>query len=173
MSTLVQRCQVLESKITNLAQAKSLADDLKHIQQRTGEWQACPSRRVGLRTRTAPWTLVSQDAATAWNFGPSSHELRTVGEVIATFYRQWGDGAPSVEFTEAEHAENPRLTLNASRAAERFRWRPLLDTTEAVEWAARWYRAAFDGESPQRLVERDVDRYFELVAREDSLCLSP
>lgn len=63
MTTLLQRCQILEAKIKSLAQAKSLADDLKHIQQRTGEWQTRHSKLAGLRTLTAPLTLLSQDAA--------------------------------------------------------------------------------------------------------------
>ena len=64
MTTLVQRCQTLEAKIKSLAQAKSLATDLKHIQQRTGEWRARHSKLMSLRTQTAPLTLSSQDAAT-------------------------------------------------------------------------------------------------------------
>ena len=34
MTTLLQHSQILEAKIKSLALAKSLADDLKHIQQR-------------------------------------------------------------------------------------------------------------------------------------------
>lgn len=64
MTTLLQRCQTLESKIKALSQAKSLADDLRHIQQRTGEWQSRHSKLMGLRVQTAPLTLSSQDAAT-------------------------------------------------------------------------------------------------------------
>ncbi len=63
MTTLLQRCQTLEAKIKSLAQAKSLADDLKHIQQRTGEWQIRQSKLASLRTQTAPLTLLSEDAA--------------------------------------------------------------------------------------------------------------
>jgi hypothetical protein len=64
MTTLVKRCQTLEAKIKSLAQAKSLATDLRHIQQRTAEWQARHSRLMSLRNQTAPLTLSSQDAAT-------------------------------------------------------------------------------------------------------------
>jgi DNA repair exonuclease SbcCD ATPase subunit len=64
MTTLVQRCQTLEAKVKSLTQAKSLATDLKHVQQRTGEWQARHSKLLSLRTQTAPLTLSSQDAAT-------------------------------------------------------------------------------------------------------------
>lgn len=64
MSTLVQRCLTLSSKIKDLAQAKSLADDLNHIQQRTQEWQASYSKLVNLRAQTSLLALSSQDAAT-------------------------------------------------------------------------------------------------------------
>ncbi len=64
MTTLLQRCQTLEAKIKSLAQAKSLATDLKHIQQRTGEWQARHSKLKSVRTQTSHLTLSSQDAAT-------------------------------------------------------------------------------------------------------------
>ncbi len=64
MTTLVQRGQTLETKLRSLAQAKSLATDLKHIQQRTEEWQARHSRLMSLSTQIAPLTLSSQDAAT-------------------------------------------------------------------------------------------------------------
>lgn len=64
MTTLMQRCQILESKIKSLAQAKSLANDLIHIQQRTEEWQTRYSKLVGLRAQTAPLILSASDAAT-------------------------------------------------------------------------------------------------------------
>jgi hypothetical protein len=64
MTTLVQHCQTLESKIKALALAKSLADDLTYIQKRTGEWQIRYTKLVGLRAQTAPLALLSQDATT-------------------------------------------------------------------------------------------------------------
>lgn len=64
MTTLVQRCQTLEAKINSLAQAKSLANDLTHIQQRTEEWQTRHSTLMALRSQTAPLTLAIEDAAT-------------------------------------------------------------------------------------------------------------
>ncbi len=64
MTTLVQHCQTLESKIKSLAHAKDLAADLKHIQQRTKEWQDHHSQLKVLRTQIAPLNVASQDAAT-------------------------------------------------------------------------------------------------------------
>lgn len=79
MTSLVQHFQILEAKIQSLEQAKSLATDLKYIQQRTGEWQARHSKLVSLRTQTAPLTLSSQDAATvASKEGALSQNARKV-----------------------------------------------------------------------------------------------
>ncbi len=64
MSTLMQHCQTLESKIKEISQAKSLATDLKHIQQRTGEWQTRYSKLSGLRSQTAPLTFSISDTVT-------------------------------------------------------------------------------------------------------------
>jgi hypothetical protein len=63
MTTLVQHCQILEARIQSLALAKALATDLKHIQQRTQEWQTRQSKLISLRAQTAPLTLSRQDAA--------------------------------------------------------------------------------------------------------------
>jgi hypothetical protein len=63
MTTLVQRCQTLEAKIKSLAQAKSVANDLTHIQQRAGEWRTSHAALMGLRAQTASLTFASQDAA--------------------------------------------------------------------------------------------------------------
>lgn len=64
MTTLLQRCQTLEAKMKSLAQAKGVANDLSHIQQRTKEWQIRHAALMGLRTQTAPLTFADQDAAT-------------------------------------------------------------------------------------------------------------
>jgi hypothetical protein len=63
MTTLLQHSQILEAKIKSLALAKSLADDLKHIQQRTGEWQARYSKLENLSTQISFLMLLREDAA--------------------------------------------------------------------------------------------------------------
>jgi hypothetical protein len=64
MTTLVQRFQALEVKLQSLGQAKTHANDLTHIQQRTEEWKTCHSALMVLRSQTAPLTLAIEDAAT-------------------------------------------------------------------------------------------------------------
>jgi hypothetical protein len=64
MTTLLQRCQTLDTKIKALALAKRHADDLKHIQQRTGEWRERNVRLKGIQTQTNPLTLAAEDSKT-------------------------------------------------------------------------------------------------------------
>ena len=64
MTTLLQRCHILESKIKSLGQAKSLADDLAHVEQRTREWQVRHSKWMDLRAKIAPLSFLSEDAST-------------------------------------------------------------------------------------------------------------
>jgi hypothetical protein len=62
MTTLLQRCQSLDTKLKDLARAKRYADDLKHIQQRTVEWRARNATLKRIEAQTSPLTLAVEDA---------------------------------------------------------------------------------------------------------------
>lgn len=64
MTTLMHDCQALEAKIKSLALAKSAANDLTHIQQRSNEWQVRYAALMNLRTQIAPLTFATEDVAT-------------------------------------------------------------------------------------------------------------
>ena len=64
MTTLMQRSETLQGKIKSLVEARGIASDLAHIQQRTQEWHTHYSQLTGLCSQTTPLTLASQDAAT-------------------------------------------------------------------------------------------------------------
>lgn len=85
--------------------------------------------------------------AGAWNFGPSSRDVRTVGEVAAAFARQWGPGA---KLDVAPAPEGPHeaglLTLDCAKARALLGWKPRLDLDAALIWCAGWYRAWAEGE---------------------------
>jgi hypothetical protein len=62
MTTLLQRCQVLDAKLKSLTLAKRHADDQKLIQQRTQEWKHRNDNLKGLRSRVACLALAAEDA---------------------------------------------------------------------------------------------------------------
>lgn len=61
MTTLLQRCQVLDTKLNALMLAKRHADDYKTIQQRTQEWKVRSENRRVLRSQTACLGLAAED----------------------------------------------------------------------------------------------------------------
>lgn len=131
MTTLVQRCQTLEAKIESLAQAKSLATDLKHIQQRTGEWQAHHSRLTSLRTQTAPLTLSSQDAVTV---ASKKGALRQNAQKVLSRLLQKEDIKELTRDTAWTRLLNACQGLNDELyAAGRKAWRAHLEQLGSVE----------------------------------------
>lgn len=61
MTTLLQRCQALDAKLTSLALAMRHANDLNLIHQRTQEWKERNKRLEVLRSRTACLTFAAED----------------------------------------------------------------------------------------------------------------
>lgn len=79
----------------------------------------------------------------AWNFGPSSRDVRSVGEVAAAFARQWGPEAQldlTRDLNQGPH-EAGLLTLDCAKARAELGWKPRLDLDAALIWCAGWYRA--------------------------------
>src|ERR1700742_774937 len=62
MTTLLHRCETLDAKLKALAMAKRHADDLRHIQQRTGEWRVRNAKLKGIQSQTSPLTLLAEDS---------------------------------------------------------------------------------------------------------------
>jgi hypothetical protein len=61
MTTLLQRCQVLDTKLKSLTLAKRHADDHRLIQQRTQEWKDQSGNLKVLMSRTACLALAADD----------------------------------------------------------------------------------------------------------------
>lgn len=85
--------------------------------------------------------------AGAWNFGPSSRDVRSVGEVAERFAALWGNGAALNLNQEADGPhEAGLLTLDCAKARALLGWQPRLNLDAALIWTAGWYRAWADGQ---------------------------
>lgn len=62
MTTILHRCQTLDAKLKALALAKRHADDLRNIQQRTGEWRLRNAKLNGIQSQTSALKLVAEDS---------------------------------------------------------------------------------------------------------------
>ena len=81
--------------------------------------------------------------AEAWNFSPYSSETKTVEEITAIAKCSWNKidiefGTLPDNFHEAE-----LLTLDNSKAIEKLHWKPIWNTTEAVQKTIEWYKTYY------------------------------
>jgi hypothetical protein len=89
MTTLLQRCQMLDTKLKSLTLAKRHADDHRLIQQRTQEWKDRNEKLKVLRSRTACLALAAEDvkvvssrrAALRQNAGTILERLQQDGDI--------------------------------------------------------------------------------------------
>ncbi|MDR3641700.1 MAG: CDP-glucose 4,6-dehydratase [Humidesulfovibrio sp.] len=85
--------------------------------------------------------------AGGWNFGPSSRDVRTVGEVSARFAKLWGPDAHLDLNQGGEQGphEAGLLTLDCAKAHALLGWRPRLNLDAALIWTCGWYKAWAEG----------------------------
>jgi CDP-glucose 4,6-dehydratase len=77
----------------------------------------------------------------AFNFGPPADDEWSVEKLVRFFAAHWGEKVrlevPVAEITTLKEAT--RLTLDSSKARRELGWRPRLQLSEALQWAARGY----------------------------------
>jgi CDP-glucose 4,6-dehydratase len=101
-----------------------------------------------------------RDAAEAWNFGPDTATLHTVGDVVTAFESLWqGAAAPPVA-ANSSRAETFVLRLDSTKARLRLAWRPRLDFEQAMAWTVDWYRTySADRGAIKALSLRQIEAY--------------
>jgi CDP-glucose 4,6-dehydratase len=79
--------------------------------------------------------------ATAYNFGPTEDDARSVAWIANRMTRFWGNGASWMldEDPDSPH-EATYLKLDTSRARHDLHWTPRLRLETALEWLVAWYR---------------------------------
>lgn len=113
------------------------------------------------------------DVAQAWNFGPPDEQAVSVERIARRFVHLLGLSADdTLELMSPEPAapkETLTLRLDSSKARTILGWRPLLSVDEAVDLAARWYRAFLEDSSAARpVLDAQIAEYeARLVAASD------
>ncbi len=80
----------------------------------------------------------------AWNFGPCNGSIITVEEMVNRLIGYWGSGQfkdLSKQSSQKPH-EASLLTLDISKAINLLNWEPVLNVSEAIEYAVNWYKAS-------------------------------
>jgi CDP-glucose 4,6-dehydratase len=102
-----------------------------------------------------------KEFAEAWNFSPFSSESRTVEEITAIAKHCWNDidiefGKPLDNFHEAG-----LLMLDNAKAISKLHWKPVWDTTEAVEKTIEWYKGFYNNN--ELLTSQNINDYLNNI----------
>ena len=109
------------------------------------------------------WTQ-DKKAASAWNFGPSSEDAKTVSWIVDYLTHAWGENA-RWELDAGPHPhEDTYLKLDCSKASSRLGWRPKLDLGTTLDWIVEWYRdyqhnADSQSDGMRSLTEEQITRF--------------
>jgi CDP-glucose 4,6-dehydratase len=99
----------------------------------------------------------------SWNFGPSSAECQTVGEVASSIANYFGHGKViSAKAQKIQH-EAQLLRLNCDKAHQLLDWYPRWDIDTTLRVTADWYRRVTAGESAKVVTAQQVSQYFNCI----------
>ena len=98
-------------------------------------------------------------SSAAFNFGPDSGCVKTVGDLVAELRRHF----PSAEVEESRDLHAPPeaklLRLDSAKAAEMLGWRPHWNFAETVAFTAEWYRAVAAGADAHTECRRQLEAF--------------
>jgi CDP-glucose 4,6-dehydratase len=108
-----------------------------------------------------------QKYAEAWNFGPETQDMRTVGEVASQTCELLE--IPVQVIAQPQQHEAQLLRLDSTKSKECLDWYPRWQLEQAVEETVSWYRLWIDGADMLAAIRAQIEHYAEL---ETSLCLA-
>lgn len=108
-----------------------------------------------------------ENYAEAWNFGPETQDMRSVGDVAN--YACGMLEIPVQVISQAHQHEAQLLRLDSTKSKERLNWYPRWELKRAVEETVSWYRHWIDGADMLAVSRAQLERY---AAVESPLCLA-
>ena len=95
----------------------------------------------------------------AWNFGPTTQEVRTVHDVATAIIQQLGRGTIAPASSMDGQHEASYLQLNCDKAHQLLGWYPRWSVGKALEATAQWYAAVFGGAEAERITRAQIKDY--------------
>lgn len=97
----------------------------------------------------------------AWNFGPDSKAVRTVGDLAQMIAAGWGDGNIEIaQQSDAPH-EARLLHLNCDKAHQLMNWHPKWNAERAIMETVNWYRDVNKGGDALEISSKQILTYME------------
>ena len=96
----------------------------------------------------------------SWNFGPSTHEVRTVKNVADMMVENIGKGRVEVVGSINQVHEANLLQLNCDKAHQLLGWSPRWNVDETLEATAIWYKKVMQGEDAETITRQQAHDFF-------------
>lgn len=97
----------------------------------------------------------------AWNFGPEPKTIVRVAELVERIIKAYGRGSWEMESITDQPNESALLVLDATKAMEHLRWRPILTLDQAVETTVAWYKVAEEKHDLNAFSITQINEYME------------
>lgn len=98
--------------------------------------------------------------SSAWNFGPSTHEVRTVHAVADAIVSHIGRGSVEIEVASPQLHEARLLQLNCDKAHQLLQWAPRWHVEETLNQTALWYKAWLEDQDMEAVTRSQVHAFF-------------
>jgi CDP-glucose 4,6-dehydratase len=96
--------------------------------------------------------------AQSYNFGPSTNEAKSVGDLLTGLIEHWRD--PGVNLATSGFPETRFLHVDSSLARRTLKWVPPIGFEETVKLTAHWYKAFYENPDDARGVTlRQIEDY--------------
>ena len=106
----------------------------------------------------------------SWNFGPSSQDCRTVGEVAEMLVADLGrPGAVTIESSISTQHEAQLLQLNCDKAHSKLGWYPRWRIDHTLKATSDWYRLVLAGGDVCEITNNQINQYFPEISQLKSL----
>jgi CDP-glucose 4,6-dehydratase len=122
-------------------------------------WQHVLDPIMGYMTLATKMMDVPHTYTSAWNFGPTNGEEKTVSEVANIFYRTFGMEAEiDIEPDQILHEAN-LLMLDISKSQKQLLWDPKWNTERAIKETALWY-SELDSSNAEQITNLNIYSFF-------------
>jgi len=99
--------------------------------------------------------------AEAWNFGPESHNVATVGKLVEKIIKVAKKGSWENTSEKQKLHEANLLSLDINKAKSRLKWNPVLNFNETIEMTVEWYNK-FQTNDVHELTLDQINKYLNL-----------
>jgi CDP-glucose 4,6-dehydratase len=98
--------------------------------------------------------------AGSWNFGPSTHGVRTVKNVAEVIIGELGKGSIEIVESEKQVHEAHLLQLNCDKAHLLLGWYPRWHAEQTLEATALWYKTVMNGGDAEQITRAQIHQFF-------------